>query len=190
MFLVSLESPFRKLRKNKNLVTLSGLNGERLRLDGLQAPDVSRAKEDFFTDKAWEDRIARETGDRRLAQRVSRLKLRHPYGTVPELITLDWLEARNERYVFQTQLYGGWVKGGLIPDFVLNARRMAWNIMGDYWHTLEGKPQRDESDRLRMLGSYVDGVKIERVVFIWESQLMRNRQRVLEDALAGIEHRQ
>jgi hypothetical protein len=184
-----LASPLPKLKKPQVLKTLSGIGGRREALHSYRLEEISRAKEDFHVDNAWEDRVARETGSRPLAKRVSRLRRKYPYGTVPELLALDWLEAKGERYIFQAQLYGGWRPGGLIPDFLLfrSSRAIAINIMGNHWHDQPGKRERDESDRLRMLGSTYAGSRIDKVVFVWENALVRNRDSVMENALMGMD---
>jgi hypothetical protein len=115
---------------------------------------------------------------------------KHPYGTVPELIMLDFLEMKGERYKYQAQLYGGWRSGGLIPDFVVSrgGQARALLINGTYWHNVPGKREKDASDKLRILGSYFDGELITGVTIVWESRLMGpGRNSVMEDALAGIE---
>ena len=172
------------LRKPKALKSLG-----RRRNDGFKMPEISREKLDLVQRDEFEDRLARDTGDRKLAQRVSRLKKRYPYGTAPELITLDWLEGRNERYIFQAQLYGGWVQGGLIPDFIVFQRgyTAAWLIHGNYYHNRPGRQGVDRAAIMRIQGSYFGGQKIDKALVIWESQLLRNRKAVLEDAMAGFE---
>lgn len=184
-----LESPLKKIRKPKLLKTLAGIGGRRPPLYNLQLPEISRQKEDFFVDNSWEDRVARETGDRPLAKRLSNLRKEFPYGTVPELITLDWLRGKNERYIYQAQLYGGWVAGGLVPDFVVlsRGRAMAWLVNGNYFHDRPGKREKDEADKLRLLGANINGVEIQKVVILWESRLLRDSEATLEDALAGFE---
>lgn len=172
------------LRKPKTLRSLG-----RRRNDGFKMPEISREKLDLAQRDEFEDRVARDTGDRKLAQRVSRLRLKYPYGTVPELITLDWLEGRNERYIFQAQLFGGWVEGGLVPDFTVHqmGRTFAWLVQGTFWHNKPGRPGIDAANKMRLEGSYVNGQKINKVIEIWETRIMRNHKEVLENALAGYE---
>jgi hypothetical protein len=116
---------------------------------------------------------------------------KHPYGTVPELIMLDFLEQKGERYKYQAQLYGGWRSGGLIPDFVVSrgGQARALLINGNYWHNVPGKREKDAADKLRILNSYFDGERISAVTIVWESRLMGSgRNAVMQDAIVGIEH--
>ena len=122
---------------------------------------------------------------------MAALEQQHPYGTLPELVMLDYLERVGERFVYQAQLLGGYRSGGLVPDFVVsrNGNALAIGIQGNFWHNIPGKKVKDEADRQRMLGQFVQGEVITRVVFVWENKVVYNdeRDRVMADALAGVE---
>lgn len=149
--------------------------------------------DDFHVDTTddYEDEVIRALGDVQLGKRIIALKNdKYPYATIPELIYLDWLDRKGERYTFQAQLFGGWRGGGLVPDFVVSRGGQARAILvnGTYWHQTPGKTTKDASDKLRLLNSYFNGVIITNVVIIWESRLMSSsRDQVMEASLVGIE---
>ena len=139
--------------------------------------------EDTRSDK--EKQVARTLDDDELAKQVIKLQEQHPNGTLPELVTLHYLLKWNVPHWYQIALFGGHVRGGIIPDFILTSGT-AIEVQGSYWH--EGF-ERDEADRtkqFRMLGQVVNGIRIERVVEVWDTKLYNDPDRVLELALAGI----
>lgn len=184
-----IESPFERIRKPASLKRLSRPGGRREPLWRMKLEEISREKTTFDTGDDWEQRVARDTNNPQLARRLSSLRRRYPYGTVPELIMLDWLERRNERYIYQAQLFGGWVKGGVVPDFVLprHGRATAVFINGNFWHDRPGKREKDRADKMRVLGEYVGGVKVTQSVIVWESRLLRDPDETMESAVAGFE---
>lgn len=165
------------------------LSGRRTRKEQVGLPQVSEDKTAFDQTDDTEDRLAAELHDRTLAKRVLSLQKRHPDGSVPEMLIMDYLDSRRERYVYQAQLYGGWVAGGAVPDFMVqrNGQMMALQAMGNYWHTKPGKQESDEAQRLLLLASNFGGERISKVVYVWESRLLRNRNETMEAALAGVE---
>jgi hypothetical protein len=146
---------------------------------------------EFDTTPDEEQELARALKDDRLAKRVISMKeKKHPYGTVPELIMLDYLEERGERFTYQAQLFGGFRAGGLVPDFVVSrsGTGLALNIQGNFWHNVPGKRVKDTADKLRMLNTYYNGDVIRKVIFVWESRLMStSRREVMSAALDGVE---
>jgi len=57
------------------------------------------------------------------------------------------LDKYNIEYTYQYPIYGGWMRGGFIVDFVLfNPFAIALEIFGEYWHS----GQFTENDRLRL----------------------------------------
>lgn len=132
----------------------------------------------------------RSTADFKLAKRVATLMGQYPDGTIPELVTLDWLEQQKIPYTYQAWIYGGRSRqGGVIPDFVLESggRGMAWLVQGDYWHSKAEVSSSDVSDKLKLLGVLFHGVRIEEVVELWENKIYSKRPQVFEWALMGIE---
>ena len=52
-----------------------------------------------------------------------------------EAIVLQWLTKRRIEFQFATSLRGGFFElGGIVVDFLLPERRLAWRVMGQYWH--------------------------------------------------------
>jgi hypothetical protein len=136
--------------------------------------------------------LTRKIGDAAAAKRVRGLQVQFPNGTVPELVTMDWLNAGKYRYIYQGQLYGGRSRaGGLLPDFVVQTGGgygMAWQIQGDYWHDKRSveKQFKDNADNLRLLGQNVGGIKISKVIPVFESDIYNRRNTVFTLALAGV----
>ncbi len=150
-------------------------------------PTIERFEDDAL--RTLELRI----GDAALAKRVQRLQAKHPVGSVPELIVLDWLERNNWQHIYQHSLFGGRsLRGGLLPDFVVftGGSAAVWQVQGEYWHSTKLKGDRDRNVNLRMLGQEVDGVRIEAVVEMWEDDIYRKRPQIFYMALAGIGLRQ
>lgn len=134
-------------------------------------------------------RLGRKARDYKLAKRVATLMETYPDGTIPELVTLDWLEQQKIPHTFQAWVYGGRSrKGGIIPDFVVEygGRGMAWLIQGDYWHNRSEVAESDVSDKLRLIGTQFEGVIIEVVVELWENKVLNARPQIFELALVGI----
>lgn len=180
----------KKLRKLPTLRGLADMTGSRRQRKELpQLP--SGINEQFDTTNDLELKLAHALKDDRLAKRVVNLmENKYPYGTVPELIMLDYLQSKQERYKYQAELFGGWRGGGLIPDFVVSqgGASLALLINGTYWHNVPGKREKDAADKLRIMNSYFDGELITDVVIVWESRLMEpGRQLVMANALAGQE---
>jgi hypothetical protein len=175
------------------LRSLPSLDGKRHRIGDEIKPLPSGMNEQFDTTDDREVEIARVLRDDALAKRIVKLQSTiYPYGTVPELIMVDFLMKKGERYKFQAQLYGGWRSAGLVPDFVVSRAGTAHALLinGNYWHNLPGKRTKDASDKLRLLNSYYDGEVIKSATIVWESQIMQPnpaRDNVLGDAIAGIE---
>jgi hypothetical protein len=136
--------------------------------------------------------LTRTIGDEKIAKRVRALQLEYPSGTVPELVTMDWLQASKYKFIFQGMLYGGRAAiGGLVPDFVVDTGAMdgmAWQIQGDYWHSKRSveKQFRDNADNMRLLGQTVGGIRIGKVIPIFESDIYNRRTQVFQYALAGL----
>jgi hypothetical protein len=138
--------------------------------------------------------LTRRLGDAALAKRIRALQAQYggvSSGTVPELVTYDWLQRSGYRFVFQAELYGGRATaGGILPDFVVETGAgtgMAWNVQGEYWHgKTNEKAQSDAVDALRMIGQVVNGIRIDKVLYLWEQDLYTKRPQVFQYAIAGI----
>lgn len=127
-------------------------------------------------------------GDDATAKRVRKLVDLYPNATIPELIVMDWLERGGWRYIYQAEAYGGRKKaGGLLPDFVVDTGvGMAWQVNGEYWHGGKQKAVSDAEAIMRLTGQIVGGVRIDKVVTLWESDLYRKRPQIFYLALAGL----
>lgn len=126
------------------------------------------------------------------ARRVRKLQERGVTGTLPELIAYDWLEAHNHTFRFQTSMLGGiFEAGAALVDFAISSIDPGglhlWRIQGTYWHTRPENVERDKLQKLRLEGSMLGGAPVLMVTDIWEHQLYRNPEEVLEAALYGIE---
>lgn len=126
----------------------------------------------------------------KIAKRVLKLKQQFPAGSIPELVTYNWLEQRQIPFTYQAMLFGGRrEKGGLVPDFIVQygGKGMAWQVQGEYWHRQQASHgQKDLSNRLRLLGTFYRGVRIDYVVELWEKDILRKRPQVFLMALQGI----
>lgn len=136
--------------------------------------------------------LTRLIGDEKTATRVRNLQYEFPNGTVPELVVMDWLQSNKYHYIYQGMLYGGRASaGGLLPDFVVQsngAQGMALQVQGDYWHGKRSveKQFQDAADNLRLVGQTVGGIRISKVVGVWESDLYNRRETAMRMALAGV----
>ena len=132
--------------------------------------------------------------DRQEAKRIMKLQETYPQGSLPELVTYDWLDRQGYQFFYQVALLGGrTVAGGVLPDFVVgfdSSRAYAWNVQGEYWHTLAGKPEKDAADALRMKGLNVYGYTIKDVIPLWEFDIYNKRPGIFYAALAGMSLRQ
>lgn len=176
------------ISKSRDMKRLRGI-GARERQQPPQAPDVPPVTQ---PDRGREEELAQALGDDELARRVVKLTERFPYGTVPEMLAMDWLDKNLADYVYQAQVNGGYRQGGQVPDFVVKQgdRGIALLIQGDYWHNVPGKRQADEADRIRLRGQYYQGVILEAVIWIWESLLMQSKQRRDEVMAAALQRQE
>lgn len=175
--------------KLKSLKTLKDLGGRRLTEQPPPDPYATREKEKFDPTSDDEDKLARELNDRQLAKKIMGQKKTHPYGTVPELLAVDWLASHNEDYAWQVQLNGGFRQGGVVPDILVMraAAVTALLINGNYWHNLPGMRTADQADKLLLKAQNFKGMPISNAVIVWESRLMKNRDEVMWAAMAGQE---
>lgn len=132
-------------------------------------------------------------GDMALARRVARLKAQFPAGTLPELVSYDWLVRQNLAFDYQVSVNGGRTRsGGSVPDFVIytgGGDADAWLVQGEYWHGQGNARTRDETALAKIPGQYVNGAAIRRVMQLWENDIYRRRPEVFNLALAGLEIR-
>lgn len=153
-----------------------------------ELPTIRIEQEDISPEEERRREIARLVGDDSLAYRVMKLQNKYPKGTLPELVTMDWLEKQGIGYQYQVHLFGG-RRGGLIPDFVIqNGGQVdAWMIQGKYWHTIHGKREVDAAAKMRMRGADFGSGRIKDVLELWDSRIYKNRPSVFWAALSGQE---
>lgn len=135
-------------------------------------------------------KLGRTQDDLRLAKRVLKLKLQYPAGTIPELIAMDFLLQEKARFVFQQDFAGGRAAlGGLVVDFFIDkgGSGLVWMIQGEYFHSQFPQVQKDAAAKAILLGSYINGRQIKRVVEIWENKIYENRPEVFKFGFEGIE---
>ena len=133
--------------------------------------------------------------DLKLARQVYTMQQRQfPDATVPELITYIWLTAAHERFDFQGSVRGGRHKRyGLVPDFIIwrGGEGIAWRVQGTYWHNLRYKTDVERSNeasaKLRLLGATISGVRIAKVVDLWEERIYDSRPEIYYLGLNGVE---
>ncbi len=185
----------RRIRKvwHKGLRSLPAIDGRRYRAGEAIKPLLDGINVEFDVTPDDVNELARVIGDDSLARRLRKMQReKFQYATIPELMLVDYLDRIGERYTFQAQLYGGHRRGGVVPDFVLTRGTVGRAILvnGNYWHNVPGMQQKDEADKLRLKGSYFEGVRIEDTVILWESRLMQpnpGREQAIQDAVQGIE---
>ena len=130
-----------------------------------------------------------KTEDERFAKTILSLKEKHPYGSFPELIALNWLTINNEDFVYQAEVNGGrQLRGGQVPDFVIQTggKGLVWRIQGQYWHSKLGASDVDIAGKVRMLGQYINGLRVDVVVDLWEDDVYTKNPKIFEWAMAGI----
>lgn len=126
-------------------------------------------------------------GDTKIAKAVVSLKEKFPNGTTPELVTMDWLNRQQIRYIYQAQYGKRNRSGSSSTDFVVssNGRGMAWEINGEYWHTRYKTPGSDAARAMRLMNQTVGGIIITKVVALWESDIYKRPDKVFELAMMG-----
>jgi hypothetical protein len=135
----------------------------------------------------WMTKVSRER-----AMRAYRLKKKGIVGSLPELLTYDWLEGRNHIFDFQSSIMGGrLILGGAVADFIIEdlipGGLVIWRVQGDYWHTQAKRVQSDFIQRERLLTESYMGVPVEQVVDLWESAIYWAAPLVFEMAEGGVE---
>lgn len=125
----------------------------------------------------------------KLAKTFLGLKREFPRATLPEGLCYMILKKFGEDFVFQEEARGGRTQyGGLVVDFFLPSARTALRVQGDYFHSQPAQVQRDEAQRAQLLLTTIGGIRVERVVDVWESRLYScQREMVVRAAVNGVE---
>lgn len=184
-------NPFKTFRKGK------GFGRSAFKTFGPKERARPRQPPSEFRREANEDdeytRIRRLLDDDRQAQRVFRLAQQYPAGTVPELVVMDYLLVKRVQHIYQGKAFGGRRRrGGLVPDFIIprNGKGLVIQVQGEYWHSIQRKGFADRTVKLKLMGRWVEGVKVEKVVEVWEDDLYhRKSDTTMRNALAGQEMR-
>jgi len=135
---------------------------------------------------------AARVGERR-AMAVWRLQQRGITGTLPELLTYDWLDGRpGVSFEFQSSLLGGRrVRGGAVVDFLISGLSgegwYIWRIQGDYWHQGAAVELKDQTQKARLASMKIQGLPVVAVVDLWEADIYDRMPEVFMQAEAGLE---
>lgn len=129
-------------------------------------------------------------GNERLARRVTRLQRQYPNGTVPELVTMDWLDANQQRYIYQLEVLGGRsarAGQGLVPDFLVyrGAEADAWLVQGEYWHSRYEQRSADKTAIAKLTRMMGNDLPLGSVIEVWEQDIYDHNPAVFELALSG-----
>ena len=102
-------------------------------------------------------------------------------ATAPELIVIQYLEARKIPFEFQTSLAGGLFElGGAVVDFIIPGG-IAWRVMGTYWHR---GVQKSGSDLIQKENLAAMGLT---VIDLQEDDLNNRLEETMRLALRGEE---
>lgn len=182
------------MAKLKSLPGVKGLTGDgALRLSAPKPPDIPRTTGFAIVryDAELEHWIWLLGGDGaavKLAKQARAKQAIYPFATFPELLALIWLDTKGIPYEFQQYVLGGRNRaGGVVPDILIpqGAGYLVWSIVGVYWH--QERFQSDESDRLVVLASTVNGLPVEAFIIIVEDDIYNKWDEVLTAAYNGIE---
>ncbi len=157
----------------------------RTRLPRFKAAPVVRPVSDEAQQlDVWTERLGSEEDARRMIS----LAQAYPSATLPELVTLDWLQRNNYNFEFQAPVFGGKRASGGVLDFLVfnGASAQAWFIQGEYWHSQRRMAERDKTLFLRLLGATISGFRVTAAIELWEDDVYRRRPLVFYQALSGI----
>lgn len=169
---------------------LKGLGPTQTRLPSIPIgdPPSSGDPEDPLVYEIWQVMGGRER-DRKLARQCATLKREKlPEATTPELIVYLWLSSQGVDFEFQVEANGGRRDvGGSIVDFMVRgSKEWAWRVQS-YWHQGWEQQGLDEVRRRLLIGSLVGEYQIDGVVDLWDTDIYRDRDMVLNMALAGVQ---
>ncbi len=134
--------------------------------------------------------FARVVGLRR-AKAAWKLMQRGLQGSLPELLTYDWLEKHKRSFQFQTSLLGGrMVRGGTVLDFVVFDLSpdgvYCWRVQGEYWHQGPISKAQDEWQSYRLRQLWIGGLPVVAVVDLWENDIYHRYPEIYQKAEFGI----
>ena len=105
-----------------------------------------------------------------------------PLMTDIEALVYNWLERRKIEFEFQSWLSGGFYElGGMVVDFRLPYRGLAFRCMGEYWHRGVEVEGRDliQREQLAALGYTT--------VNLWGEDIKNKLNETMTKALLGQE---
>jgi hypothetical protein len=134
--------------------------------------------------------MARRVGDKR-ARRVWKLMERGIQGTLPELLTYDWLERQKVGFQFQSgQMGGRRTSGGAVVDVSVDGLEAdglyIWRVQGEYWHKGPEVERKDWMQKARLLRLKIGGVPVVEVVDLWENDVYDRYPEVFRRAEMGM----
>lgn len=183
--------PFSRFYKSRKMVGFKGFDGKSREAKPQPLASPLEAKPPRVQSEGEAD-LASALGDEQWAKDIRKLQEKNPYGTVIEMLAMDWLDKNLADYVYQARVNGGYRPGGTVPDFVVRSGDNEWIALlvnGNYWHNVPGT-QNDQTDKVRLVGSYYEGKRIKTAVILWESRLMQGkdqRDAAMSSALQGVE---
>lgn len=146
-------------------------------------PRTVKAEDDTLS--IWAEKLGNES----YAKKMLKMQQSYVTATLPELVTMDWLNANKIEYEYQVSLFGGRSRrgGGTVLDFLVlyNGEAMAWPVQGEYWHSQKSVAMRDRDIFMKLLGAEVRGYTIRAVVELWEQDVYDKRPMIFQQALAG-----
>ena len=133
---------------------------------------------------------ARRIGEKR-ARRVWKLMEKGVQGTLPELLTYDWLERQKLGFQFQSgQMGGRRTSGGAVVDFIVDGLAAdglyIWRVQGEYWHKGPAVERKDWMQKARLLRLKIGGVPVVEVVDLWENDVYDRYPEVFRRAEMGM----
>lgn len=128
----------------------------------------------------WRQQVGIRANDAELAESTTPRGRELGSTTLPELLVKAELMKRGVDHREQVEL------GFSRPDFVVpqaDGTTHVWRVQGDYWH--KDSVGKDQGKAQMMIGDAVDGMPISKVIDLWESDIKRQTDYVISEALAG-----
>ena len=98
-----------------------------------------------------------------------------------ERIVYNWLTKKNILFTAQAPMFGAGELGSATVDFILTARNIVLRCMGTFWHSGLKTNARDLLGREKLTEAGYT------VVDVWEDDINRNLDAVMELAIQGQE---
>lgn len=184
--------PLKGLKKPKGLKGLRGL-GKQTKAQPIPDLDSGPGGMAGLIDEELA-RLTQTLGSQTFAKKILKLQKKYKGSTLPEVVAIEWLSRHNTRWDFQVWVLGGRkVIGGQVLDLIVDAGRGVYvlEIQGQYWHNRPGKVLLDEAQKFALLGIYIWGKPVLKVIALWEQRIMApiksKRDHLFQMALSGVE---